>query len=157
MKRSMLLIIAVILIAGCSDVSYSFRRYPETPEEVMMYVHNEISYVRDIYSVGKDEYWQSPSETLRWRTGDCEDKAILMMYILKEDLGIDSSLYIIRDPEWPSWHAVVRIDKIFYDPTKNEIFSIYDYDIVRSYSYSLTMLIATRIYTKDIHKMEGIK
>ena len=33
------------------------------------------------------EYWQSPDQTYVWRTGDCEDFAILMMYFLHTELG----------------------------------------------------------------------
>ena len=33
------------------------------------------------------EYWQSPDQTYTWRAGDCEDFAVLMMYLIHVELG----------------------------------------------------------------------
>jgi len=38
-------------------------------------------YVSDMSAHKKEEYWQTPEETLNLKTGDCEDKAILQMVL----------------------------------------------------------------------------
>ena len=47
------------------------------------WIHWEIEFVAD-----DGDYWQSPSETLRLGTGDCEDMAILHMYIAYVKFGV---------------------------------------------------------------------
>lgn len=54
----------------------------------------------------KTEYWQSPGETLELRTGDCEDMCILLMFLLKERLNIESEMLVIF---FGGFHAVLKI------------------------------------------------
>lgn len=45
---------------------------------IQKWVVNNIKYIGDNLSAGVVEYWQFPFETLRLRTGDCEDGALLI-------------------------------------------------------------------------------
>ena len=66
----------------------SERRMAET---VRKWVHSNIRYVQDSESHGWGDYWQTPYETLRLRTGDCEDMAVLFASICGA-LGMDAVL-----------------------------------------------------------------
>ena len=57
---------------------YSERR---TAELVKRWVASNISYVSDSEVHGWGDYWQTPYETLRLGTGDCEDMAVLFASI----------------------------------------------------------------------------
>lgn len=54
---------------------------------IQKWVVNNIKYIGDNLSAGVVEYWQFPFETLRLRTGDCEDGALLIA-ALAVNLGI---------------------------------------------------------------------
>lgn len=62
------------------------RRLAEAAER---WVHLNISYVSDSEAHGWGDYWQTPYETLRLGTGDCEDTAVLFASICGA-LGIDT-------------------------------------------------------------------
>ena len=49
-------------------------------------VADAFDWVRDhiVYTDDPNDYWQSASETLSWRTGDCEDYAILLASMIDE-------------------------------------------------------------------------
>lgn len=46
---------------------------------VCEFINNKISYKAE----GEKDYWQSPKETLRLGTGDCEDVVLLFAYLMK--------------------------------------------------------------------------
>jgi hypothetical protein len=52
-------------------------------ETLRDWVSRHVSYKSDQNVHGVSEYWQLPSETLRLRTGDCEDFAILLCSLLR--------------------------------------------------------------------------
>jgi hypothetical protein len=55
-----------------------------------------INYTYDIDSVGVEEYWRFPVETLHDHTGDCEDKSFLFASII-EVMGYDAIIIIYED------------------------------------------------------------
>ena len=65
-------------------------------EDCRRWVHENIAYVTDMESQGTSNRWQTPYETLRLGTGDCEDMAILLASILGH-LGFDTVL--IHSPD----------------------------------------------------------
>ena len=67
---------------------YSERRLAEVAKK---WVYSNIRYVLDSEAHGWDDYWQTPYETLRLGTGDCEDMAVLYVSIC-EALGYDTVL-----------------------------------------------------------------
>jgi predicted transglutaminase-like cysteine proteinase len=57
-------------------------------DDIRDWVATNIDYVSDEKRWGKD-YWQTPEETLSYRTGDCEDFSILLCSLLRT-YGIDA-------------------------------------------------------------------
>jgi hypothetical protein len=57
-------------------------------DDIRDWVADNIAYKSDKERWGKD-YWQTPEETLTYRTGDCEDYAILLCSLLRA-YGIDA-------------------------------------------------------------------
>lgn len=74
-------ILLMTLAVGCIPV-YDMHVIPdlglETTEEVMQWVSQNITYKSD----GIRDEWQEPHETYNSRTGDCEDFAILALYLM---------------------------------------------------------------------------
>lgn len=54
-----------------------------------------IPYVKDRDSVGKDEYWRYPIESLVDQEGDCEDSTILAAAILRR-MGFDVAMIFTK-------------------------------------------------------------
>jgi hypothetical protein len=62
-------------------------------DNIRDWVATNIDYISDEKRWGKD-YWQTPAETLSYRTGDCEDFSILLCTLLRT-YGIDAeSVYV---------------------------------------------------------------
>ena len=100
-------------------------------EEAFLWTANNIKYIPD----EDRDMWQLPHETYEKLTGDCEDQAILFMYIVYAEIGIERvELLVTKD------HVVVRIDKIYYDPTNEYIGEKKEeWDILYSFNYGETM------------------
>ncbi|OPY33234.1 MAG: hypothetical protein A4E32_00909 [Methanomassiliicoccales archaeon PtaU1.Bin124] len=60
------------------------------------WVVNNIAYKDD-----PSDYWQSCAETLSWRTGDCEDQAILIASIIT-DMGGNARVNIVEGHAFPT-------------------------------------------------------
>jgi transglutaminase-like putative cysteine protease len=54
-----------------------------------------------VYADDPNDYWQSSSETLSWRTGDCEDYAILLASMIDE-MGGNARVNVIDGHAFPS-------------------------------------------------------
>lgn len=77
-------------------------------------VLNTIEYMPDEEKHGQTDYWQTPVQTYRFGTGDCEDLAILMGFFAKKYLGVNATLYgarkdsnVFRGHMWIEWNGVV--------------------------------------------------
>lgn len=64
------------------------------------WVNNNVEYKRE---ADYKDYWQSPSETIKLMTGDCEDIAILKAYIL---LSLDD----VKEDDLMFFHVVAGTD-----------------------------------------------
>ena len=62
-----------------------------------------------------EDHWQSPEETERLGTGDCEDSALLLMRNISRETDIEPFLVVIRT-EGDSHHAIVKSDGHFIEP-----------------------------------------
>jgi len=106
----------VLIIVGCSV----FRRYEEafdyvfdvpdlgleTVEDVCVWTADFLRYVDDdVHEVS--EYWQQPYQTYTWRSGDCEDFAILAMYLIYRDTGLIPGLVVGTGPSGQHGWVVV--------------------------------------------------
>ena len=118
-----LLIGLIISFSGCyqdqdslADVevgrmdSYYFENDIEVLiiEDAFIYVHDNITYKADT-----SDYWQIPEETDQLKTGDCEDMAILFMYLCKTKLNINSDLVYIE--KGSDSHVLPKINGTFYE------------------------------------------
>jgi transglutaminase-like putative cysteine protease len=83
-------------------------------DDIRDWVATNIDYMSDEKRWGKD-YWQTPEETLSYRTGDCEDFSILLCSLLRA-YGIDAEqVYValgVNDEE--DGHAFL-IEDGYYD------------------------------------------
>lgn len=72
------------------------QRYA-TPEALVRFLHEEITFARDAELFDQVDYWQSPEEFLRRRAGDCEDYALLAQAILHRQ-GIEAYVLSLYGP-----------------------------------------------------------
>lgn len=83
----------------------------ETIRRVNAEVNSRIRYVSDRDAFGKRDHWAGPAETLRRASGDCEDFAILKMWILHQ-LGFeldDMHIVVVRNRRLSSDHAILSV------------------------------------------------
>ena len=99
--KHLIVFISVVFFVGCT-YTYDFDDYIykdkvfqmigedlSTQEDVANWVYENIQYIPEGFDAdGKEfNYWKSPYETVKDRGGDCEDAAILYMYLLYEVTG----------------------------------------------------------------------
>lgn len=77
-----------------------------TPKEYARWLWNNIFYRSDKKIYGINDYWQTPEETLKLGTGDCEDYAILSQFILKKLGYKEVYIIVIAEKKKKSTHAV---------------------------------------------------
>lgn len=73
---------------------------------------NNMSYKDD-----PNDYWQLPEESYKLKTGDCEDYAVLFMYLCKVKLNINCALVMVTSDGGK--HVVVKINNVYYDTIHN--------------------------------------
>ena len=106
-------LIMTILLCGCWQNMFLEFDIPdlgiETLDDALCWVAHNITYESDeIHDHLIAEYWQDPYQTYIWRTGDCEDFSILLMYFMHRDLGLNPEMvvgYWIDDCVVPVDHA----------------------------------------------------
>ncbi len=154
MARARLLIAAGVILAvsaiiGCKppwgDVSDTYDpQFPEirpigamAPEHIGQWLNFSIQYVDDdIHDTY--EYWQSPDQTYTWRAGDCEDFAILMMYMTRAELGGWPQL--VKGMLSGGGHAWIEWEGRWYEPLTGEnITNDPNYVLVSTISYGVAL------------------
>jgi len=73
------------------------------PLEISIWIATQIKYEDDWIVWRMEDYWQTPTETLRLKTGDCEDYAILAYASLKK-LGFYPKLFVLYNND--TAHAI---------------------------------------------------
>ena len=131
MKKILFLLIPIILFS-CDTTDAIYMREVEdhgweTVEDVMVWVAKKIDYEPDDDVFGN---WFTPQRTYTLRYGDCEDFAILALYICKEFLDIEGEMYA------STTHAWVKIDGQEWEPTLGVLIEFVDYDYPHKYTYS---------------------
>jgi predicted transglutaminase-like cysteine proteinase len=63
----------------------------KSPQAIAGWMRNNINYEKDSIVHSKDDYWQTPKETVVLKSGDCEDFAFLAQALLG-NIGIESSV-----------------------------------------------------------------
>ena len=108
-------------------------------ERVNIQVNRDIKYQSELQ--GQD-YWQTPAETMKKGSGDCEDFALLKMYTLKQSGIPENAMYIEQgiNETTGEMHAILEViidNKIYYldnmqeDITHNSIKPLGAYTINR--------------------------
>jgi predicted transglutaminase-like cysteine proteinase len=76
--------------------------------KMRLWVFSNIKQASDDALHGVNDYWQTPTETLSLKAGDCEDFAILMVSIMRAYGAPQDQVYVaIGTDANKSWHAVV--------------------------------------------------
>ncbi|KYC51841.1 MAG: Transglutaminase-like superfamily protein [Candidatus Methanofastidiosum methylothiophilum] len=95
------------------------------PVQIYKFVRDEIKYVEDYLTYDyRFEYWQFPEETLRLRTGDCEDQAILLCTLFRaKGYGPDDVKVVFGLTSANTGHAWVELfyegNWVVFDPTSS--------------------------------------
>lgn len=121
------LIVLCILIVGCSlpsDYYFEYEESFESPQEAYKWVKYHVPWTEDIV-----DYAQFPHETYELKTGDCEDRAGLLMYFLN-DMGYEPLFVMYKG------HRAVMCDDVLY------------FGIDRKINYTVT-------YTQYINNVAG--
>ncbi len=146
--KIIIMIMLVITMISCDYVNQddmfisNFDRIVYDENDIYNLVSKEIIYKHDAI-----DRWQTPVETWDKKTGDCEDKAILMIQLIYQELNDEA--YLITVIIEGNGHAVVLYKGIIYDPTWNitYLYNDYPYEIIHKIGYnSLIDEIAVRRY-----------
>lgn len=122
-----------------------FGRNLNDLEKVLMFVRFNTAYTSDEVQYGQRDYWATPDKTFNSHHGDCEDYVILDMYLLKRDLGIDSSMVTGINKTTGTGHAWLEVDGKTYEAQYGKEKSFDNYSPLNKYSYSEVMeMITTR-------------
>jgi hypothetical protein len=113
----------IILVSGCVTTTPDNAVKKYAMKDVLrpyIRVKNTIPYKAEL---GDEDYWQTPKETLALKTGDCEDKAILLQHLFMLE-GIKSKIIIGKSTDeadtYHAWNEVEINGKIYIaDSTMN--------------------------------------
>jgi len=73
----------------------------KTPKDIVREVKHTVQYQEDLI-----DYYQTPEETLKLKTGDCEDFAILIQKLC-QDNNIKTEIYCLYPQDSVEGHAIV--------------------------------------------------
>jgi Transglutaminase-like domain len=122
--RRVFALLLLLLFAGCAvepawdnfHYSAAIPVEAESLDDLLLWCMNNISYRSDEEVYGKS-YWQTPEETYRLRTGDCEDFALLFMYLTERTLRLETELIIVGYNSTSANHVVVGVGGEWYETT----------------------------------------
>jgi len=102
------------------------------------------------------DYWQTPNETIQYKTGDCEDKTIYLQRLLT-DRGIKSRIVFGKgkptDAQFHAWNEVEINGEIYILDATDGVFSKYEYlKEERPQFYTQPRLSIFEIYAFNLNK-----
>lgn len=116
-------LLLIVLFFSCNDCgkecimidsidNYTFETDIDVSNirEAVHWIRDNIEYKNDPY-----DYWKLPQETYKDKAGDCEDIALLFLYICRELLYINDC-YLIRIIQRESYHIVPEVNGRYYEP-----------------------------------------
>jgi transglutaminase-like putative cysteine protease len=144
--------LSTVLKMKVSEISASYKTQGEKIKAILDFVQNDIRYLGLEYGIGSYKP-NSPNKVFEQRYGDCKDKSLLMVQMLKEInveaypmlLNTTMKSTITELPPSPTFfdHCVVKVideekRELYYDPTiynqggtyKNTHFPNYEYGLV---------------------------
>lgn len=148
MKYLLLFTLILLFISSCTT-AWEYWDYDcddgvkvSNLQNVRFYVANNITYVSEV-----GDNWQLPEETLMLGHGDCEDFAILFMYLAYKYLELETYMVIYAIPvtQYIVYHAIVETNSIFYEPQTGMVYANYPYQKTNRYNYGRTMFLAACI------------
>ena len=82
----------------CKPTDISINIYNLLSSNKILNINDYINWLQNniTYKFDKNDYWQSPIETIKNKTGDCEDFAILNKAVLNV-LGYNATVFIMRN------------------------------------------------------------
>jgi predicted transglutaminase-like cysteine proteinase len=96
------------LATSDTSISYTSSSTIADINKMRLWVFSNIKQTSDEALHGVSDYWQTPTETLTLKAGDCEDFAILMVSMLRAYGVPKDQVYVaVGDEVNKNWHAVV--------------------------------------------------
>lgn len=139
-------IILLLLLFSCALPLSNDYEFPKVYclEDLNFLIKHKIEYVRG-YKGDIIEYFdnrQTPYTTWETKKGNCADKALLFIDQANKQFGYEGNFLCIDGPN--GYHAIVRINNKFYDPTNATVYKDSDmkYDIMYEIEYYWIMDIA---------------
>ena len=131
--KKLFLLLAIIGLAAC----YNDMAIGTTPESLTQWVHEYVTYTSD--GEWPSDQFQTPQKTLELATGDCDDYAILLMWLMYQELGIKSEFVVLDTGT--GYHATVAWEGTWYDATGGFTVAEADYvdQVVLRYGYDRIM------------------
>ena len=80
----------------------------ESPGELSQWLQDNFKYKAEEFL---QDYWQTPEETLELKTGDCEDFAFLVLYILNQQTKPKEAYFVLIDSGEVDSHAICVFKK----------------------------------------------
>ena len=150
-------VLFVLILLGNCQVPLSVPEF-QTRYEAMTWVSDNIEYISDKEVKPYKNYWQPPEVTLQRGTGDCEDKAILLMQIVHDQFGDQPELAIVditSGPDKGIRHAVALIRGMFYDPTYwprgQAPIETYSFEVYKYIEYDVTLFYTRTPFIIDLY------
>lgn len=142
-------IVGLLILTGCTiqgqlwDYWFDFPYANEITDAPSAYLWVALN---TIYQEDSKDEWKTPEQTYMDRGGDCEDVALLMMYLCYQYAHQTPTL--IEIDRIDKIHMIVEVDGIVYDPKGSIRGNIQDleYRILNSYTYGEAMYLA--VYVK---------
>lgn len=110
-----------------------------SPDELSKWLKKNIRFQEDRFLFGKEDYWQSPEEFFKHKSGDCEDYAIFAQTILKSQ-GIESYVVSFYGP-----NAYAHTVLIYQD---EEGYSVLNQDKLKRYRAPTIEEALSKIYPR---------
>ena len=103
-----------VVLSSCANPFISIpENVGNTAEEMMDWVHTNIEYVINYE-------FQTVSETLEKKTGDCLDMGKVLENFIDRKLGNANKVYLLSD-DGERGHIVVEYNDLWYDPMRNRV------------------------------------
>lgn len=115
-------LVAVVMLSSCALIPFP-EDVPqfESPAAVYDWIYGTPprdgdpaipGYITYLEEPPGSNFWQYPEETLEWRTGDCEDLALLWMSIVIDQFNGSATMQIWEFPEEGTRHAHPCLDGV---------------------------------------------
>jgi hypothetical protein len=150
MKKILLIIGIVSLFCGCP---WPFLPEDEqkTIEDCSQWCSNNIKYKNDKLQFRVEDYWQTPDEVRKNKSGDCEDFCCLFLDMLDKRNYKDKCMYLIEKNDGRG-HMLSEVNGEIYDITEG---AIDKYESIYKYKCKWYIKLSFSEYIKMAEKNHG--